>query len=220
MSFFIPEMQLDVSFAKPVGPYNSPLNYIPRTYCHVELSFHTTATTFRRQLTQYIEGSNSPGDVQVLLNRIRRYHGKLIVCFYINWGETVSCRYLSELVTDPYLRPPEKPVYDSIPVKVSIKQSDELTKFYIQNLGKAYDYFRACLSMCPVALRSANPNRFYCSQLVLHSLKSTGIEFDCNIDHVSPLDVYKLLKNMPINREECDNKDGPECPNTSSESSD
>jgi len=221
MSFFIPEtMQLDVSFANPVGPYKNPLNYIPRTYCHVELSFHTTATTFRRQLTQYIEGSHSPGDVQVLMNRIRRYNGKLIVCFYINWGETVSCRYLSELVTDPYLRPPEKPIYDNIPIKISMEQSDSLVKFYIRNLGKGYDYCRAMLSLCPITLRSRDPNRFYCAQLVLYSLRAAGVDFDCDMDHVSPLDVYKLLKNMPINRAEGNNKDGPECTDPSSESSD
>ena len=218
--FISKTMQLDVSFANPVGPYKNPMNYIPRTYCHVELSFHTTATTFRRQLTQYIEGSYSPADVQVLMNRIRRYNGKLIVCFYINWGETVSCRYLSELVDDPYLRPPEKPIYDTIPVKISIEQSDSLVKFYLRNLGKPYDYFRAVLSLCPVTLRSSNPNRFYCAQLVLHSLKEVGIEFDCDIDHVSPLDVYKLLKNMPINKELSDDKDGPERTDSSSKQCD
>jgi len=215
MSFFISEiMQLDVSFANPVGPYKNLLNYIPHTYCHVELSFHTTATTFRRQLTQYLEGSHSPGDVQVLLNRIRKYHGKLIVCFFINWGETVSCRYLSELVTDPYLRPPEPPTYDTVPIKISMEQSDSLIMFYLRNLGKAYDYCRAILSLCPVTLRYPNPSRFYCAQLVLYSLRAAGIEFDCDIDHVSPLDVYKLLKNMPISREGGDSKHGPVRPST------
>ncbi len=213
-------MQLDVSFAKPIGPYKNPLNYIPRTYCHVELSFHTTATTFRKQLTQYIEGSHSPADVQVLMNRISRFNGKLIVCFFINWGETVSCRYLSELVEDPYLRPPEKPIFDTIPVKISMEQSDDLVKFYLRNLGKPYDYFRAILSLCPVALRSPSPNKFYCAQLVLHSLKNAGVDFECDIDHVSPLDVYKLLKNLPINKEDSDNKDGPERTKPSSISSD
>ena len=154
------------------------------------------------------------------MNRIRRYNGKLIVCFYINWGETVSCRYLSELVTDPYLRPPEKPIYDNIPIKISMEQSDSLVKFYIRNLGKGYDYCRAMLSLCPITLRSRDPNRFYCAQLVLYSLRAAGVDFDCDMDHVSPLDVYKLLKNMPINRAEGNNKDGPECTDPSSESSD
>lgn len=218
--FILETMQLDVSFANPVGPYKNPMNYIPRKYCHVELSFHTTATTFRRQLTQYIEGSYSPADVQALMNRIRRYNGKLIVCFYINWGETVSCRYLSELIDDPYLQPPSRPVYDTIPIKISIEQSDKLVMFYLRNMGKPYDYFRAVLTLCPITLRSRNPNRFYCSQLVLYSLKEIGIEFECDIDHVSPLDVYKLLKNMPINKELSADKDGPERPESSSKQRD
>jgi hypothetical protein len=123
------------------------------------------------------------------------------------------------LVTDPYLRPPEKPIYDNIPIKISMEQSDSLVKFYLRNLGKGYDYFRAMLSLCPITLRSSNPYRFYCAQLVVYSLKAAGVDFDCDMDHVSPLDVYKLLKNMPINKEECNNKDGPERTDTSGESS-
>lgn len=186
-------MQLDVSFAKPVGPYNNLLNRIPSEYCHCEVSFHTTADTFRRQLIQYIEGSHSPKDVQELMNRIRRVKGKIIVCFYINWGETVACRYLSELVADPYLRPPEEPVYEVVPVKMTVEQQDKLVKFYIRNMGKGYDYWRAIVSLCPIGFRGNDPNRFYCSQLVLYGLREMGMVFDCDINHVSPLEVYKLL---------------------------
>ena len=189
-------MQLDVSFAKPVGPYDNLMNRIPNTYCHVEVSFHTTAERFRRQLVQYIEGSYSPKDVQELMNRIRRVKGKIVVCFYINWGETVSCRYLSELVADPYLRPPEAPVYDIIPIKMTVEQEDKLVQFYVKNIGKAYDYQRAIVSLCPIGFRGNDPNRFYCSQLVLYALREMGMEIDCDINHVSPLDVYQLLKGV------------------------
>ena len=51
-------MQVDVSFAHPVGPYSNPINHLIPTYCHVELSFHTTAATFKQQLVQLIEVSN------------------------------------------------------------------------------------------------------------------------------------------------------------------
>lgn len=195
-------MQLDVAFAKPIGPYKSLMNYVPRRYCHVELSFHTTTDAFRRQLVQYMEGSYSPREVQILYNRIKSYNGKLIVCFYINWGEQVSARYLSELIDDPYLRPPEKPVYETIPLTVTLEQQDKLVAFYLKNLGKSYDYSRAILSMCPITLRNNNPERFYCSQLVLYSLKAMGLDLkNVNIDHVSPLDVYKLLQsNEPCNK--------------------
>jgi len=187
-------MQLDVSFAKPVGPYRNPINHLPDKYCHVELSFHTTAKTFRRQLTKYIEGSHAPEDVQSLINRIRRINGEIIVCFFINWGDKVSCRYLSDLIDDAYLRPPESPVYDNIPIKISMDQSEKLVKYYIKNLGKSYDYARAMLSMCPFTLRRSDEDKFYCSQLVLYSLMNIGFEFDCNVDHVLPVDVYRLLE--------------------------
>jgi hypothetical protein len=209
-------MQLDIAFAKPIGPYRNPINYIPPTYCHVELSFHTTAETFRRQLTQYMEGSYNPANVQKLLNRIRKVKGTIIVCFYINWGETVSCRYLSEIIDDPYLRPPEEPVYDTLKVMMGLEQSDKIVRFYLKHLGKRYDYSRAILSMFPFTFRSHDPDKFFCSQLVLHSLKEIGIHYEGNPNHVLPIDVYRFLKNLPINKEDSDTN-GPKRTDTSSE---
>jgi len=206
-------MQLDIAFAKPIGPYRNPINFIPSTYCHVEVSFHTTAANFRRQLTQYMEGSYEPAKVQKLLNRIRKIKGPIIVCFYINWGETVSCRYLSEIIDDPYLRPPEAPVYDTLKVTMNLEQSDQLVKFYLRNIGKKYDYCRAVLSLFPFTLRSHDPNKFFCSQLVLASLKEIGIEYKGNSNHVLPIDVYRFLKNLPINKEDKDTN-GSERPDT------
>ena len=216
MSLSIYKMQLDIAFAKPVGPYRNPINYIPSTYCHVEVSFHTTAETFRRQLVQNMEGSYKPAKVQKLLNRIRKIKGSIIVCFYINWGDTVSCRYLSEIIDDPYLRPPEEPVYDTLKVMMDLEQSDKIVKFYLKHLGKSYDYSRAILSLFPFTFRSNDPNKFFCSQLVLHSLQEIGIEYEGNTNHVLPIDVYRFLKNLPINNDE-DNKNGPERTESSSE---
>lgn len=209
-------MQLDIAFAKPVGPYRNPINYIPNTYCHVELSFHTTAETFRRQLTQYMQGSYDPAKVQKLLNRIRKIKGTIIVCFYINWGETVSCRYLSEIIDDPYLRPPESPVYDTLKVMMDLEQSDKIVRFYLKQLGKRYDYSRAILSLFPFTFRYNDPDKFFCSQLVLHSLKEIGIQYEGNPNHVLPIDVYRFLQNMPINKEDS-NTNEPERTDTSSE---
>lgn len=206
-------MQLDIAFAKPIGPYRNPINFIPHTYCHVEVSFHTTAANFRRQLTQYMEGSYEPAKIQKLLNRIRKIKGPIIVCFYINWGETVSCRYLSEIIDDPYLRPPEAPVYDTLKVTMNLEQSDQLVKFYLRNLGKRYDYSRAILSLFPFTLRNHNPDKFFCSQLVLASLKEIGIEYKGNPNHVLPIDVYRFLKKLPINKEDKDTN-GSERPDT------
>lgn len=210
-------MQLDVAFAKPVGPYRNLINLIPDTYCHVELSFHTTADAFRRQLVQNIDEAYAPEDIQTLINRIQKVNGKIIVCFHIHWGDTVSCRYLSELIDDPFLRPPEAPVYDVVNIETTLEQQEALVDFYLKNLGKPYDYVRAILSLFPITLRSPDPSRFYCAQLVLHSLKAMGMEFPgTNIDHVLPVDVYRLLENNGINKEENDTN-GSEQSDSSSE---
>lgn len=210
-------MQLDVSFAKPIGPYRNLINRIPNTYCHVELSFHTTADAFRRQLVQHLENAYAPEDLQSLINRIRKVNGRIIVCFHIHWGEKVACRYLSELIDEPFLRPPEPPVYDVISLNTTLEQQEALVDFYLKHLGKPYDYFRAILSLFPITLRSPDPTRFYCAQLVMHSLQAIGMEFpNVNVDHVSPLDVYKLLENNGINNEN-DDTNGSEQSDSGSE---
>lgn len=191
-------MQLDVSFAKPLGPYLNLWNMIPKQYCHVEMSFHTAADTFKRQLHSQIEHAYSPADLEILKKRIRNITGKIIVCFYINWGGTVSCRYLSEIITEPYFRPPEPPVYDTVALKMSIEDSNKIINYHLRNVGKPYDYVRAVLSLAPITLRtpSETPDSFYCAQLVLYTLKEMGIEMDGDINHQTPLTVYKFLKSI------------------------
>ena len=128
--------------------------------------------------------------------RIKNFAGKLIVCFFINWGDTVSVRYLSELIDNAYLRPPRPPVYDVVPISMELDQVQKMTMFYLKHVGKSYDYTRAILSLFPFTLRETTLDRFYCAQLVMHSLKAAGMEFDVNMDHVSPLCVHTLLKNI------------------------
>jgi len=203
-------MLLDVAFALPIGPYRNPINFIPDTYCHVELSVHTTADAFRKQLVNHLEDTYSRTDIEALIDRLKKVSGKIIVCFHIHWGDKVACRYLSELIEEPFLRPPEAPVYDVVTLETTLEQQDALIDFYLIHLGKPYDYVRAVLSLFPITLRSPDPSRFYCAQLVLHSLKAMGMEFpETNIDHVSPLDVYRLLENKGINKENEDTN-GPE----------
>tara|TARA_B100000925_G_C21992034_1_gene467294 strand:- start:1115 stop:1735 length:621 start_codon:yes stop_codon:yes gene_type:complete len=190
-------MQLDISFAKPIGPYKNLCNMIPKEYCHVEMSFHTAADTFKKQLHTAIEHSHSPARLELLKKRLRNIKGKIIVCFYINWGETVSCRYLSEIITEPYFRPPEEPVYDVIPLKIDVEESEKIINFNLKNIGKPYDYMRAILSLAPITLRTSDlPDKFYCAQLVLYTLKEIGIEIDGDINHQTPLSVYKFLESI------------------------
>ncbi len=189
-------MQVDLSFAKPIGPYSNPINWIPPTYCHVEVSYHTSAAQFRKYLEEAKEIAHAPAELEKLQKRIKNFAGKLIVCFFINWGETVSVRYLSELIDTPYLRPPGPPVYDVVPISMELEQVEKMTMFYLKHVGKKYDYTRAILSLFPFTLRETTLDRFYCAQLVMHSLKAAGMEFDVNMDHVSPLCVYNLLNKI------------------------
>ena len=75
---------------------------------------------------------------------------------------------------------------------------------------------RAILSLFPFTFRYNDPDKFFCSQLVLHSLKEIGIQYEGNPNHVLPIDVYRFLQNMPINKEDS-NTNEPERTDTSSE---
>lgn len=200
-------MQLDISFAKPLGPYYNLLNHIPPQYCHVEMSFHTSADTFKKQLHDEIQYAYAPAELEKLKSRIINYRGKIIVCFHINWGEQVSCRYLSDIITEPYFRPPEAPVYDNISLNLSIEQNQKIISFHLRQLGKPYDYLRAILSIAPLTLRTLDtiPNRFFCSQLVLYTLREIGIHIDGDINHQTPLAVYKFLESI---KDEFNSKNG------------
>jgi len=186
-------MQIDVSFAHPIGPYSNPINRLIPNYCHVELSFHTTAASFKQQLVQHMESPNKKILLE-LKKRLDKINGKLIVCYYINWGESVSCRFLSPLIDNPYHRPPEKPVYDVVPLECSVDQMNNLTEFYLKNLGKPYDYFRAILCLFPYTLRDCNYDKYFCSQLVIKSLVKVGLcEEPNNPNHMTPNQVYNHI---------------------------
>lgn len=197
-------MQIDISFAKPIGPYDNLLNRIPCKYCHVELSFHTTAELFRQMLVSTIDQSYDPQMIQELINRLRHQKGKIIVCFFINWGEKLSCRYLSDMIDDPYFRPPEQPVYDTLSIECDLDKINKITSFYLLQLGKPYDYMRAVLTLAPVTLRSTpdKPDKYFCSQVVMYSLREIGIECEDDINHMKPLDVYRFVKKHCINTDE------------------
>ena len=190
-------MQVDVAFAHPVGPYNNPINHLIPTYCHVELSFHTTAVSFKQQLVQNME-SPSKKYLLELKRRLDKINGKIIVCFYINFGEVVSCRFLSSLINNAWHRPPEKPVYDVVPLTCTVDQMNKLSEFYLRNLGKPYDYVRAMLCLFPYTLRDCNYEKYFCSQLVVKSLVEAGLcEEHPNPNHITPLEVYHYLKKIP-----------------------
>ena len=187
-------MQIDVAFANPIGPYNNIFNRIIPKYCHCELSFHTTTSHLKRMVVQHMETNKD--ELIKLKKRLDKINGKIIVCFFITWGSTVSCRFLTELIDDPYHRPPEQPVYDVKSLKVTMEQMDNLIYFYLKNLGKRYDYVRALLCLLPYTLRECDYNSFFCSQLVLKSLIDAKIfkkEGDINENHITPSELYKLL---------------------------
>ena len=183
------------------------------------MSFHTTAEIFRGLLVSSIESSYDPQMVQELINRIRHQKGKIIVCFYINWGEKLSCRYLSNVIDDPYYRPPEPPVYDTLSIECDLDKLNRIASFYLLQLGKPYDYFRAVLTLAPITLRSnfeTLPDKYFCSQVVMYSLREIGFECDEDMNHMKPLDVYRFVKKHSINTND-DNINGSS--KSSSESS-
>ena len=144
-----------------------------------------------------MEGSNKKLLIE-LKKRLDKINGKIIVCFYINFGEVVSCRFLSPLINSPFHRPPEKPVYDVLPLKCTHDQMKKLTEFYLRNLGKPYDYIRAMLCLFPYTLRNCTYERYFCSQLVVKSLVEAGLcEQPPNINHITPLEVYNYLQKIP-----------------------
>tara|TARA_A100001015_G_scaffold303486_1_gene393216 strand:+ start:462 stop:1094 length:633 start_codon:yes stop_codon:yes gene_type:complete len=196
-------MDLNISFAKPVGPYDLLWNKCVGQYCHVEISIEMEKDLFGVIIDSNVESSHNPKLLEALLTRVRKSSlKKLTVCFYVMWGDVVSVRFLNELTDDPLMRPPEEPVYETITINLEVEELQKVVGYNLRQLGKTYDIPRALLLFSHFTLRT-NPNevpsQFFCSQLVMHTLKHAGIyeaEMDKlkDINHMTPLMVYEWLK--------------------------
>ncbi len=190
-------MEVSVNFAKPVGPYDMVWNKCVSTFCHVEMSMVLEKQTFYNIANKYIPESYI--NVVSRLTKETKHSSSVVhVCFYILWGGVVSLRFLNEHHEDPLCRPPNDPIYTCVKFHVSEKEMSEIVGFNLQQLGKEYDIPRAILLLTtfPMPLTEEVPSKYFCSQLVLHSLKcveSLEVEKLPNINHMSPLDVYIWL---------------------------
>ncbi len=207
-------MDLHINFAKPVGPYDMTWNKCVPTYCHVEMSIEIEKDLFSVIVDTNVSSAHNPSLLENLLARLKSSSlKKLNVCFYIMWGDVVSIRFLDDLNEDPLLRPPEQPIYDTITIPLEVETLQKVIGYNLRQLGKSYDIPRALLLLASFTLRT-NPNevpaKFFCSQLIMHTLKHSGL-FDESIsklediNHMTPLNVYEWLSKQQTDTIKNDN---------------
>lgn len=193
-------MDLKISFARPLGPYDMMWNKCTSKFCHVEMSIELDRELFRVIVDSNVSDAYNPTTLEGILKRTEHSDlKKLNVCFYIMWGDVVSVRYLSELSEDPLMSPPCGPVYENITIPLELEEMQKIVGYSLRQLGKPYDIPRALLLFSHVTLRlQGNPDQFFCSQLVMHTLQHAGLyeeeikKLD-NINHMTPLNVYEWL---------------------------
>lgn len=189
-------MNLNVHFAKPVSIYDNYINKCTGKYCHCEVSIELDAQLFSVMIDSAVQNAYDPEYLQKLLKKVQTSTGKIHFCFYVLLNDVVSIRFFNDL-GDEFHSPPTKEVYDTIILET--KGIEELKTYITWNLcqlNKPYDLLRACLLFIPVTLRTEeNPDKFFCSQLVMHSLKYK-YKYDRDINHMKPDDVYEWLSTI------------------------
>ena len=189
-------MNINVHFAKPVSIYNNYINKCTGKYCHCEVSIQLDAQLFSVIIDSAIKDAYDPNYLELLLKKIKETKGKIHFCFYVLLNDVVSIRFFNPL-GDEFFSPPTEDVYDTIVLET--KGIEELKSYITWNLcqlNKPYDLLRGCLLFFPFTLRTEeNPNKFFCSQLVMHSLK---VKYSCDrdINHMKPDDVYEWLSSI------------------------
>ena len=198
-------MDLKISFARPVGPYDMLWNKCTGKFCHVEMSCEMDRDLFRVMVDSNIEHAYSPKTLEDIMKRTKDTElKKLNVCFYIMWGDVVSIRFLTNLHDNPLMSPPRGPVYENINLQLEVEELQLIIGYNLKQLGKPYDIPRALLLLSHVTLRmDGDPDKFFCSQLVMHTLLHGGlytkeIKKLNNIKHMTPTNVYDwLVKQEP-----------------------
>lgn len=187
-------MQLSVNFAYPVECYDNFINKCVGMFCHVEFSVVIDAALFRVIVDEATPDSYSPQACADILRETKELMGDICVCFYILFGSSVAMRILREEDEEPFFVMPKLPVYKVI--RIPIQGMDEMQRvltWQIKQLGKPYDIPRALLLFAPFQLAN-DPNKFICSQMMMHLFRETGLyEVDCNVDDMSPDAVHEWL---------------------------
>lgn len=198
-------MDLKISFARPVGPYDMLWNKCVGKFCHVEMSVEMDKDLFRVMVDSNIEHAYSPKTLEDIMKRTKDIELKTLnVCFYIMWGEVVSVRFLTSLHDDPLMSPPRGPVYENIVLQLEVEELQQVIGYNLRQLGKPYDIPRALLLFSHVTLRTdEEPDKFFCSQLIMYTLLNSGLYVDeikllKDINHMTPTNVYDwLVKQKP-----------------------
>jgi hypothetical protein len=192
--------RMNVNFANPVGPYDILWNKCAGKYCHVEISLKMDTSLFRVLVDTSMDTAYDPAMLQDILSRTKGTTLKTLhLCFYIMWGGVVSLRFLDELSNDALMRPPEPPVYDTIHIPLTEEETHRVVKYNLQHLGRSYDIPRALFLLTAFTLRlNGEPDKFFCSQLVMYTLRDAGLHADAikqveNINHMTPTDVFDWL---------------------------
>ena len=185
-------MNLNVHFAKPVSVYDNLINKCAGRYCHCEVSIQMDADLFCVMIDAAISQAYAPSYLEKLLKKMKSVKGKVHFCFYVLLNEYVDIRFFNELGDD--FHNPVAEVYDTIQIEL---ESMEVLKEYVEwnlcQLGRPYDLLRAMCLFLPITLRTETPTKFFCSQLVMHSLREIGWNTDNDINHMKPDDVYDWL---------------------------
>lgn len=194
-------MKLSINFANKVGPYDMFLNKCaPGRFCHVEISTTIDTNVFRVMVDNVYDQAYSKEMMDTLLQRTKDISDKTLhVCFYIMWGGVVSIRFLCTLSDDALMRPPEKPVYDTVVIPMDIDKLEQVVSYNLRQLGREYDIPRAVLLLSHFTLRTLGPpEKFFCSQLVMHTFLECEIYLESirslkDINHMTPTGVYDWL---------------------------
>lgn len=192
-------MNINVHFAKPVSIYDNYVNKCTGKYCHCEVSMELDSQLFSVIIDSAVQNAYDPEYLQKLLKKVQLSKGSVHFCFYVLLNEVVSIRFFNDL-GDTFNSPPTEEIYDTITIKMpGIEELKSYITWNLCQLNKPYDILRACLLFLPVTLRTDNnPDKFFCSQLVMHSLKDI-YPCDKDINHMKPDDVYEWMSSIKEN---------------------
>ena len=189
-------LSIQISFARPIGPYDMLWNKCVGKFCHVDMSMKVDKNIFQVLANNSLEESFHPEVLQsIILQTKKRKEKRVHVCFYVMWGETVSVRFLDPSHKDPFLHPPSQPTYENITIPVTMDQMHAVLEYNLKQIGKPYDIPRAILLFSWKTLPVHGvPTKFFCSQLVLYALEQLQIFHGPFIlDHMTPTSVYDWL---------------------------
>lgn len=188
-------MNVNIHFAKPVSIYDNTINKCAGRFCHCEVSIELDSDILAVIIDSCIQEAHDPLYLTKLLLKVKKIKKKIHFCFYVLLNEVVSIRFFNDL-GDEFNAPPDDEIYETIKIEVeSIEKLKEYITWNLCQINKPYDLVRAALLFFPVTLRTLDiPDKFFCSQLVMHSLKKLEMPMpDKDINHMKPDDVYDWL---------------------------